>query len=151
MRGLVKFRIVLEEVAQRCGPGLVAQQVELGDDADIPLPAGRHQFLDVCLRKGVLIPELRMGFVLVVVIDAQHQRVDLQGDQHFSDEVDEFIHVLRLRRCDSEAADGQDGIEPGLGQRRNGEQEGRGEKKDSFFHDERAMLVSGTRQNFSIQ
>ena len=55
VRGLVERRIFPEEIAQRLGPGLVAQQVDLGDDADRPLPAGLDELLDVGFREGVFI------------------------------------------------------------------------------------------------
>ena len=64
----VDLRILLQEFANSREPGLVPQQVDLGNNPDTTCVTGFYDFLDIGFGKRIFILKLRMGFVLVVAL-----------------------------------------------------------------------------------
>lgn len=106
-RGFVKLRVVLQEGVGLFGPGLVAQEVNLGNEADVVLAAGLDQFVCIGLGERVPVLELGVGLVGEVPVYAQDEEVHLGRGQVFLDEPDEQVYVPGRWCLDGEAPDGE--------------------------------------------
>lgn len=113
----VELWVDLHQFIGRAGPGLVAQQVDLWDDADAVPAAELYHFFYVGPGEGLCICQLGMAGELVAVIYCEDECVDLAGWELLVDEGEEGVQPGWFGGVDTEAADGEEGVEfrPGAG------------------------------------
>src|SRR5579859_2908496 len=95
-------------------PALVAQQVDLGDDANMVLGAGAYDLFYVRGGEGETVDEFGVGFELVVVIYEQEEGVDLTRCELFGDESHEGIEAVGSGYVDAETSHRYHAIERAL-------------------------------------
>jgi len=105
--GLVEFGVRAEQAGGVFGPGLVAQQIDLGNQPHAGFAAGRRHLHQVFARERRLIRHFRMFGEAIVVVDLQHQQVDALPGQRAGDEANRQGDVFGARRRKVQAAHGQ--------------------------------------------
>ena len=78
MRRFIEFWVDSQKTFQAAVPGLMTKEIDLWNKVNIMLAADLNDFLYIVFGQGIVIPELRVAFVLVIVIDAEDQCINLK-------------------------------------------------------------------------
>src|SRR5579859_4761651 len=111
-------------------PSLVAQEIDLGDDADVVLRAGFYDLFYFRVGECEAVDQFRMGFELVMIVHQQEQGVDLTWRQLFVYKANEGIEAVGAGQVDTETADRHHAVQWALGMRclRICQEKGEGDK-----------------------
>jgi hypothetical protein len=105
----------LEQFSNVRLPGLMAQQIDEGDDLDLVFLADGGNSLRRFAREAGRVRHFGTALKLEIVIYAEDKGVGGARGEFFLDEFDEFIEAIRGRRGDAEPADGQRAVRGNIG------------------------------------
>jgi hypothetical protein len=110
---LVELGIDLEQLAGVFFPALVAEHIDLGNDADLFFGAGPNDLFDIGERECEAIRELGTRLELIMVIDENKKGIDLSWGERVMYKVYEGVDAVRSGGADAEPPDGHDAVEIG--------------------------------------
>jgi len=108
---LIELGVYLYQLVWCAGPGLMTQQIYLGDDTDLMTLTGLYDLFCIGPGQGICIRQFGMAGELIPVVDEEEEGVDLAGGQLFVDEGDKGVYTGRFGSIYTKAANGQDAID----------------------------------------
>jgi hypothetical protein len=137
-RRLVELGVDPQQRSQMGRPGLVAEQVDLGDHPDAGPPTRPNQRRHVGPREPRAIGQFRVALVPIVEVDPENERIHRPRRQVAFDEPREPLHLGDGRRPDRETANRKPavGVLGGRGGRRPKSRPGEHQEKKESIHGE---------------